>query len=64
MPPIYELSRPYFYYHDLKSRREVLRKVGGEVLDITSETSEAGLYMVVRIISAKYYEDYAEIFLQ
>ena len=47
MPPIYELSRPYFYHH-LKSSQEYLRKAGKQIVDINNENSGAGLYMLVR----------------
>ena len=48
MPPIYELSRPYFYHH-LQSSQEYLRKAGKQIVDVNNENSGAGLYMLVRI---------------
>ena len=46
MPPIYELSSPFFYHS--QDRAEVVKNVGGKILDINTDNGEAGMYFAVR----------------
>ena len=47
MPPIYELSSPFFY-HTQKDSAQLVKQVGGKILDINVDNGEAGLYFAVR----------------
>ena len=47
MPPIYELSSPFFYQSQ-RDRAELVKNVGGKIVDIDVDNGEAGMYFAVR----------------